>query len=174
VDSGRFVAKATIIGIRDTFSERVKGEMTKATEAYTSGKLSATEWQAAMRANIKSSTVASYELGKGGKEQMTPRDYGKLGRDLRDQYKYLDKFAADVPLMTPEGIANRASLYAEVAIGAFEEGRAEGLRVAGVTTGTWRTVDDPCPECSPLDGTTVNLTTDDLPPLHPRCRCFVD
>lgn len=172
--SGRFLSRETMTTIRDTFAERVRGEMAKVSDAYNRGELSTAEFKDAMRVQIKQSTIAAYEFGKGGKEQMTSRDYGKIGHALRDQYKYLDKFVADVPNLTPEGIANRAELYAETAIGGYEEGRAEGLRVAGVTEAIWHTVDDPCPECSPLDGTTVDLEKDDLPPLHPRCRCWLE
>lgn len=172
--SGRFVSRETLTTIRDTFAERVRGEMAKVADAFNAGHMSAADFKAAMRVTIKQSTVAAYEFGKGGKEQMTSRDYGKIGHSLREQYKYLDRFIADTPNLTPEGIAHRAQLYAETAIGGYEEGRAEGLRVAGITTAVWHTVDNPCDVCGPLDGTTVDLEKDDLPPIHPACRCFLE
>lgn len=174
--TGRFLAHETIVQIRDTFAERVRVEMGKVTDAYQSGRLSAGEWKTAMRGQLKNSTIASYELGKGGGEQMTAADYGRVGRALRDQYAYLEKFAAQVPQMTPEGVSVRAQLYAETAIGAYETGRAQALIQAGVKEATWHTAADEavCPICEPLDGVTIDLKTDELPPLHPRCRCWTE
>lgn len=50
--------------------------------------------------------------------------------------------------------------------------RAQGIDMVAV----WATSNDEyvCPICGPLDGTKQGEDWDDPPPVHPRCRCWVN
>ena len=69
----------------------------KLAERLDSGNLTTAQWQDRMRKEIKDIHRTQYIIGRGGREQMTQRDYGRLGADLRwMQYKKLDGFALDI------------------------------------------------------------------------------
>jgi len=71
------------------------------------------EWEAEMRSIIKDAYGAAYMLGRGGRYQMNYRDWGYLGRQVSEQYRYLNNFAAQVTAgSVDEGRAvMRANLY---------------------------------------------------------------
>lgn len=54
------------------------------------------DWQTAMRQQVKKSYTDQYILGKGGIEQMMPKDWSSIGGQLSRQFSYLDNFADDV------------------------------------------------------------------------------
>lgn len=57
-----------------------------------------------------------------------------------------------------------------------EAGIVAGLAENGIRmTAYWNTVEDEavCPICEPRDGRAQEDGWEDLPPAHPRCRCFV-
>ncbi len=87
---------------------------------------------------------------------MTPRDWGSLGRMLRDQYHYLDGFAADVAAgkLSEAQIRARAQMYMDAGHLAFERGRAEAFGM-------------PTLPAYPGSGDTACLT-------HCRCNWMID
>lgn len=86
-------------------------------------------WQELMRQAIKNEHLAQYMAGRGGKAQMTPRDYGILGYILKVQYRFLDGFAQDIAAgnMTPAQIIARARMYIDNAHQSFWRGRTEAF-----------------------------------------------
>jgi hypothetical protein len=70
-----------------------------------------------MREAVKDANLYSAAAARGGWAQMTPADFGRVGRAVRDQYAYLDRFAADIadednPLVLDGRFLARAALYA--------------------------------------------------------------
>lgn len=79
-----------------------------------------------MREALRDTYVAEYLAGRGGRNAMTQADWGRLGHMLREQYTYLNDFAADVAAgkLSEAQIAARAASYFNSATQAFERGRA--------------------------------------------------
>jgi hypothetical protein len=79
-----------------------------------------------IRDRLKRIYLSEYMLGRGGKNAMTPSDYGRVGNMLRDQYEYLRSFALDIQdgKLSEAQIGARTQLYHESAIQAFERGKA--------------------------------------------------
>jgi len=73
---------------------------------------------------VKSVHIGMAMLGKGGRAQMTPRDWGHVGQELRRQYQYLTKFALEAPDLSPAQVAARAGLYMEAATASYERANA--------------------------------------------------
>jgi len=74
------------------------------------------EWEFQMREIIKDAYGAAYMLGRGGRFQMSYRDWSYLGRAVSEQYRYLNNFAAQVVSrpFNAEDVAQavrRANLY---------------------------------------------------------------
>lgn len=70
----------------------------------------------------------------------------------------------------------RAEMIAETEVTrAFAAGNQLVWQASGVVDGMrWMTVNDElvCEICGPLDGTELPLDSSDIPPAHPRCRCY--
>jgi hypothetical protein len=55
----------------------------------------------------------------------------------------------------------------------YNMGAKNALRQAGQDQARFNAFNGACPICGPLDETTVKLGGDNIPPLHPRCRCTI-
>lgn len=86
------------------------------------GRLTLDQWRASMRNEIRTQHLVAAMAAKGGREQMTQSDYGRVGQLVRKQYAYLDNFARDidsgkVPL---DGrFLARSSLYSSASRGTY-------------------------------------------------------
>ena len=94
------------------------------------GVLNAGDFGALFREEIKKEYIRQYLLGIGGRDQMTAADWGSIGGMLREQYRFLDGFLAEIAAgnLTEAQIMARARMYINSAREAYE--RAHG-RVAG-------------------------------------------
>jgi len=152
--TGRFVAQSEILAARDEFADIKALEVDRLTRRINAGTITLNAWEQGMRDNLKDGHIAEYMLGKGGKNNMTQRDYGLLGRRLRDQYHYLRGFTNDLAegRLTERQALARAQMYANSAVAMFEKGRTEAMGMP------------PLPQY-PADGQTICLT---------NCRCHLD
>lgn len=66
------------------------------TNALYAGQLSLSQWQLAVAQLLKEAHLAQAMFAAGGKANMGPREWGRVGRMLRDEYQYLAKFAIDI------------------------------------------------------------------------------
>jgi hypothetical protein len=85
--------------------------------------ISLAEWQTAMRDNMRAMHRNTAMAAKGGREQMTQADWGRVGRELRYQYGKLDEFAKQIATGDAklDGRLNwRAKLYGEASRGTHE------------------------------------------------------
>ena len=152
--TGRFASHATILDGRDRFADTKALEVDRLTRRVTQGNIALNAWEQGMRDNIKDAYIAEYMLGKGGVNNMTQRDWGIIGRGLRDQYQYLRGFTNDLAsgrISERQALA-RAQMYPNGAIKMFERGRSEAMGMP------------PLPQY-PGDGQTRCLT---------NCRCHLD
>ena len=121
-----------LVNLRDEFTDQVMGESDLLmNRLLSSGDINIQDWVTEMRGLIKNTYRAMYELAIGGRENMTQADYGRLGGMLQEQYRYLDRFAAELAegkLTLPQAL-NRARMYIESATQAFERARAAGLGI---------------------------------------------
>lgn len=124
--TGRFVSHKQVVSARD--------EIVRASMQYTdnlaaqlaSGNISLQRWVIDMRQQLKQTYINEYMLARGGTSAMTQSDWGRIGHMLRDQYKYLDRLAADIAAgkLSPKQVAVRARMYIDSAVQAHEQGKA--------------------------------------------------
>ena len=95
-------------------------------------------------------------LGRGGRDQMTQSDWGRIGQMLRSQYGYLDGFMDEIANgnLTEGQIRSRLNMYYESAQSSYETMNAitRGLNFRDLPA-------------YPADGTTICLT---------NCKCYWD
>ena len=65
-------------------------------EQVFTGALDIGSWEVEMRSLIKEMYTSASAIGKGGWDAMSFQDWGRLGTPVREQYKYLKGFAADI------------------------------------------------------------------------------
>ena len=86
-----------------------------------SGKLSLGKWEADMKKNIRELHASAAAIAKGGWDEMTWKDWGRLGTPLREQYKYLHGFSQAIldkkDTISLKAIKARAHLYGNAAGG---------------------------------------------------------
>lgn len=151
LDTGQYVARSTVLDWTEEFLTVSGDSVAGLADLLVNGALTVGDWQGQMREEVKRVYIAEYVAGRGGLQQMTPRDWGIIGRALRDQYHYLDNFAAEVAAgeLSPAQIKARARMYIEASHAAFERATAEAWGM-------------PRLPAYPSDGQTTCLT---------NCRC---
>ncbi|MFA7386075.1 MAG: hypothetical protein WCZ87_00285 [Thiohalobacteraceae bacterium] len=88
------------------------------TRDLTDGKMTVAQWQEAMKAELRRGNHEQFVVGKGGvRSQINRREYLQLGPELKRQYRYLDRFAAQIQARAEAGkpitfAMERAKLYA--------------------------------------------------------------
>jgi len=113
--------------------------------------ISPTDWQEAMRKELKGEYIRQYVLGRGGVDQMTQVDWGSVGGMLAEQYKYLQVMAEQLEAgeLTQAQVAARSQMYIRSSREAFERANRRGMEELGMSEVQW--VINPsvenCPDC---------------------------
>ena len=94
------------------------------------GDINIQQWTLQMRETIKRTHIVNYIIARGGVKRMTQSDWGRLGWVLRDQYRYLDRFANTISggNLTLGQIQARSALYINSARQSYERGKSQGAR----------------------------------------------
>ncbi len=122
--TGRFLSPQQQLGLRDTFTDALKGRSASLAERLSAGTMTPGEWEHGMRTLVKQAHIDLAVLGRGGRSQMTPTDWGRVGREIRDQYGYLGRFADATPELSEAQSAARSGMYVEAATQSYERANA--------------------------------------------------
>lgn len=152
-EDGVRMSEETLIQVRDDYLESMDTLLDDYATNLANGDWTLGTFEDEMRRRLKNAYVAEYTLGKGGAQQMTQGDYGRLGNMLRRQYGYLRGYLNDLQSgkETRGTAGERARNFLGSARQGFSRGRgrAYGLDLPG----------------HPGDGGT---------PCHGKCRCHWD
>jgi len=116
--------------VRDRhINQKIERDIAGLAADMAAGEMSTSSWVFGMRGEIKKTYINQYLLAKGGRQNMTQADWGRLGGMLKNQYGYLDKFAQDINAgkMTEAQIKARSQLYINSGRQAYERGRVAAL-----------------------------------------------
>jgi len=87
-----------------------------AEQLYT-GEISIGQWQETFKDQMRQFYASSAAIGKGGWDNMTNQDWGRLGPVMKEQYRYLQGFADHIDnnrdTISLKYIKSRAKLYGE-------------------------------------------------------------
>lgn len=130
---GQFVSNEAVTNLVNKAIAQDRTEIRQLCQDYSDGKITYQEWKMGLATKTKQSTIQLYVLGKGGKEQLTPKDKGKMGGMLNYQMSKLDNFAYQVKRgeVSPAQLAARSELYIQKSREAFEEGKRESHKSNG-------------------------------------------
>lgn len=133
--SGRFVSEDRIRGAVDVMIDASGKRLQTLTAALQTGSTSLAEWQDAFRAELKNLHVSVATIAHGGTAVMDQATHGWTGQRLREQYGFLNQWAADVASgaasLDARTMANRAELYALNATGTYENLKMRDVRNSG-------------------------------------------
>lgn len=127
--SGRYIGAKQMTALRDTFTDRLRERASGLASDLASGATTQSQWERGMRQLVKSANIDLAALGKGGRAQMTPADWGRVGQTVRTQYQYLGRFADWTPALSEAQVAARGALYVESATASYERARAAAFHV---------------------------------------------
>ena len=114
--SGRFLPFSTVRSYLDRALDGHARAISGLTEQLRNRDITLGQWERLMRDEIKHIHVYSATLAKGGRMQLSQADYGRIGRQLREQYGFLREFADQVASgqQAVDGrLLSRARLYAQ-------------------------------------------------------------
>jgi len=147
--TGQWMSRETMMGLAaqslaasasatDTVAAMVAGGQ------LSTGAFGQLAWQ-----EIKNEYIRQYLLSVGGRESMTPSDWGTIGRMLRDQRSYFRGFLADVQsgTLSEEQIRQRLRMYLDSAHQAYERAAQKAAKAAGYTEERW-VLDEEAEHCA--------------------------
>lgn len=145
------VDKLKLIDLRQNIFDN---KVNSLAEDMYSGKISLGQWEESMKKSIREVHASVTAIAKGGWDQMSSADWGRIGTPLREQYKYLHTFASDISntrdTISLKAIQARSRLYGQASSGTAAIVQA-GPELAGMLP--WM----------PRDGSTECLVS---------CRCY--
>lgn len=121
--TGRFVRTADVARLIDREVNRTEVRLKGHARLLIQGKIDIAEFQTRMAQSLKEAHLRNAAVGAGGAKQFTPTHYGKVGAELKKQYKYLYGFGQDLQAgkLTEQQILTRAGSYAKSARTSFFE-----------------------------------------------------
>ena len=171
---GRLVSEREIADNLRVMYERTQTQFATLAESVARGDITPSLFQRAMMEQLKNLHLSTAVLGAGGWDRADARLYGRVGRDLRDEYAYLRRFVRQMEAgeISPANAVSRAQLYADNAYGQYWKETDRRMRRAGVGEERLRTASEPCEQCLDAESTGwVAIGTYPIP-MHLNCRCY--
>lgn len=155
---GRFVSLEDVAKLRDDYLVGEQAINDDLAQRLFNREITISEWVDEMRAKTRRVFTTQYMIAKGGRAQMTQRDWGALGQMLREQYGFINNFATQIANGRYNDdqmqlVANRMGLYDNASNQAFERGSLEKWRgIRKFLQWVRSNLKDSCSDCIRLDG----------------------
>lgn len=186
-ETGRFLGQARA---RELIADSIRAAGNAGEELarlVAGGRMAPADWRAQMREEIKGEVIRQYLLGRGGRAQMTARDWSSVGGIISDQYRHLDRKAGNFFDLVEAGdleegeIARRTKMYLNSAREAHERAILRRLTGSEYDEERWvTTADESCGDC--IDLSLLGWVEIGTIPTRPgagstacltNCACFV-
>lgn len=125
VIDGEVVSQADLAAFMADVRAADSVEVNALAEDYTEGRINESEWYAGMQKILKKQAVVQYAAGAGGAKGLKKKDYGIIGRFLKDQYAFLRGFRDELGGLSLKKIQARAKLYLKSGQIIFERAKSE-------------------------------------------------
>ena len=111
--TGRFIGVAQMQDLREMFMDQQKAIMGDYTRAFMNDEITLTQYYNQVVANLKTTYIDLYAMGAGGRNNMSARDWGRIGAMMKEQYKYLRPLfeLIEQGKISPAQAAARLSMY---------------------------------------------------------------
>lgn len=143
--NGRFVARPIVTDARNQIVEDTRLKLRAISQQFTDGKITLVEWQLGFKDILKAGHTLAAGIAMGGKANMTPADWGRVGQQLRVQYEALQRFALQIEARQKINMG-RVDQYARSIRSTFLN--VERLRIPAQKMAQWiRTKRESCEDC---------------------------
>jgi hypothetical protein len=135
--TGRFVARSRITSLMENQVATSEHRMAQIVQGVADKSIAPGVAQEALRDEMRRLSLANRALGAGGIEELNFRDYGAVGRQLRDTYERIGNLVTDVEegnVSLPQAL-NRIQGYAGDARRQFFQATTVALQVASASRG---------------------------------------
>lgn len=148
---GQFVSEASIRKLIDDYIVDSKDSFRAIGKLLLDKHITVSTFEASVAKQLKSSHIASYLAGRGGKPQMTQRDFGVIGARLKSEYQYLRGFSEDILAgnLSEAQILSRLELYQDSFFTTYSMAVDESAKISNRWE-KWNSADDggTCSDCS--------------------------
>lgn len=133
-DSGRLAPQSAVEALTRKRIDTIKQDLGTLNDLLVQRKLSLESWQQATAQTLKELHIENLLLGKGGLGNTTNLDYLAVGRQLKEEYRYLRGVADDLTQgkMTEAQFKARMDLYANKSRVSFEAGKQQARIESGL------------------------------------------
>lgn len=134
-ETGRFISRAQVRDVLDRIIGASQTRIRNASNELRAGRLDLGAWDAMMRREIKRTQLSAEALARGGWNQLTANDFGRVGSRVKTQYRYLENFLDELRsgMRTDGRMMQRAEMYAGAARGSFHKSQQLLLSSLGYT-----------------------------------------
>lgn len=132
--AGRVVQLRQTRAALDTALSQSDARVRSLCEDYRRGRISIVDWELGMRREVKVTHLYSMALGAGGWPSVNQAHYDRVGPAIRDQYKYLSRFARQLRRRergTDGRFFSRAADYVQAGRGTYHRLERYTQRQAG-------------------------------------------
>lgn len=132
-----------VLDLRDSFADKAELAIRGLVDKFVSGAMKLQELLAALWKMIRSSHIAQFLFGLGGKDKLTPALTGEIESIVGQQLGYFQKFwkALVGGSLSGDQMVARAGLYGSATVQTFERGNAAS---AGLTLPYYPGEGSPC------------------------------
>lgn len=179
--TGRFVKGSVVRKELDVYLDRSDNAAVDISKSLKEGNISLADWEVGMMRQIKIAHMNAAATAAGGYANMTNADRGRAGAYIREQYKYLHQFAADIASGKQKldgRLLYRAKMYIQAGRGTMYKVKQGLLKAAGKIdmVRSIRHARDSCTECINFAGVWFRLDDPNYKPPGDRicsknCRC---
>lgn len=114
--SGRILSERQARAILDRTLDSAGNPIQALSQQLRDGNVRLEDWRLQMQRQIKNSHISSAALQRGGIENMTQSDWGRVGAEVRRQYQYLEGFTREIADGTQRldgTLQRRAQMYVD-------------------------------------------------------------
>lgn len=114
--TGRFVSRQAVRDQLDKVIDASSQVMRAISQQLRDGDIGLAEWQLEMMQQIKTTHLAGAAMQRGGWQQMTQADFGRVGQIVRNEYGFLRNFAEQIAIGKQKldgTLTRRAALYGQ-------------------------------------------------------------
>lgn len=182
--TGRFVGRGVVEGYVQQEVNRLEVRLKGVYRLAEAGKISTAEFQTRFAQTLKDYTIQSAVLGAGGRDQMSPTHWGKVGSSLKQQYRRIGGMGEALAKgeLSEKQIAARIRQYSESSRAAFHSSNKRTHQDVGFTQAR-RSLDGGAKHCEECPGYSTNgewipidevVSPGDACSCNGRCRCYVE
>lgn len=94
--TGRFISESNVVSEMERHQDATFNTLENLTRQLYNNDITLEQWQISTASELKDAHLAQSMFANGGKNNMTPANYGRVGGVLRSEYRFLQNFANDI------------------------------------------------------------------------------